>query len=288
MPTGGELPETRSGGLLFGTAGIPHSTPEPKTTQAGIARLYELGLGSMEVAFVEGVYLNPKSARAVGETARNRGIKLTAHAPYFINLNSREEKKVQDSCTRILQTARITHAFGGDGIAFHAAFYMKDSPETVYEKVKRHLAGIVNQLDKEGKRVLLRPEIMGKPSQFGTLHEILRLSSEVEGVAPCMDFAHLHARTGKFNTYNEFSQVLDQIGEKLGRQGLDNLHIHISGIEYGPKGETRHQNLRESDFRYVELLQALKDHRAAGIAVCESPNLEEDALHLLGIYRTSA
>lgn len=288
MPTGGELPETRSGGLLFGTAGIPHSTPEPKTTQGGIARLHELGLGCMEVAFVEGVYLNPKSARAVGETARNRGIKLTAHAPYFINLNSREEKKVQDSCTRILQTARIAHAFGGDGIAFHAAFYMKDSPETVYQKVKRHLAGIVDQLDKEGKRVLLRPEIMGKPSQFGTLHEVLRLSSEVEGVAPCIDFAHLHARTGKFNTYNEFSQVLDQIGEKLGRQGLDALHVHVSGIEYGPKGETRHQNLRESDFRYVELLQALKDHRVVGIAVCESPNLEEDALHLLGIYRTSA
>jgi len=253
-----------------------------------VIRLHELNLGCMEVAFVEGVYLNSKSALVVGEVAKNRRIKLTAHAPYFINLNSREEKKIHDSRERILQTARITHTFGGDGVAFHPAYYMKDPPESVYEKVKRHLAEIVEQIDKEGKRVWLRPEIMGKPSQFGTLHEILRLSAEVEGVAPCVDFAHLHARTGRFNTYNEFSQVLDQIGEKLGRPGLDTLHIHISGISYGPKGEAKHLNLRESDFRYEELLQALKDHNAGGIVVCESPNLEEDALYLQGIYRTSA
>lgn len=287
MPRGDNR-EVPAKGLIFGTAGIPHSSPEPRTTQGGITRIYELGLGCMEVEFVEGVRMSVKTATAVGEAAKNRRVRLTAHAPFYINLNSPEEKKVLDSRERILQTARITHAFGGDGIAFHAAFYMKDSPEAVYERVKRHLIEIIEQLDKESKRVWIRPEIMGKLSQFGTMHELLRLSAEVEGVAPCIDFAHLHARTGKFDTYNEFSQVLDQVGEKLGRRGLDNLHIHISGISYGAKGELKHLDLKESDFKYVELLQALKDHDAKGIVICESPNLEEDALLLAGIYRTSA
>ena len=85
----------------------------------------------------------------------------------------------------------------------------------------------------------------------------------------------------------EFSQVLDQVGEKLGREALDDLHLHVSGINYGEKGERNHLNLADSDFQYIELIQALKDHEAKGIVICESPNLEEDALMLQGVYRTS-
>lgn len=275
-------------GLVFGPAGIPHSTRPPRTTQGGIIRVHELGLGCMEVEFVQGVRMNQQTAVAVGEVAAKRQIRLTAHGPYFVNLNSLEEEKVTASRERILQTARAAHAFGGESITFHAAFYMKLPPEAVYETVKRHLSEIVEQLDKEKKRVIIRPEIMGKGSQFGTLNEILRLSAEVEGVAPCIDFAHLHARTGKFNTYNEFSQILEQVGEKLGRAGLDSMHIHVSGINYGEKGERNHLNLKDSDFQYIEFIQALRDHDVKGIVICESPNLEEDSLLLQGIYRTSA
>jgi deoxyribonuclease-4 len=243
-------------------------------------RIHELGLGCMEVEFVQGVRMSENSALPVRELSQRLEIRLTAHAPYFINLNSQEEEKIAASRQRILQTARITAAFGGEGIVFHAAFYLKRHPDEVYETVKRHLADIIEQLDREKKRVWIRPETTGKGSQFGSLNEILRLSVEVDGVAPCIDFAHLHARTKKCNSYQEFSQVLDQVGNKLGRKGLDTLHLHISGIEYGDKGERKHLNLRESDFQYVELLQALRDHDARGMVVCESPNLEGDALLL--------
>lgn len=271
--------------LLFGTAGIPHSSKSP-TTQAGVMRIHELGLGCMEVEFVQGVRMSENSARSLGELSQRLGIRLTAHAPYFINLNSQEEQKIAASRQRILQTTRVTSAFGGEGIVFHAAFYMKQPPDKVYEWVKRHLGEIIEQLDKERKRVWIRPETTGKGSQFGTLNEILRLSAEIDGVAPCIDFAHLHARTGKCNSYQEFSQVLDQVEDKLGRKGLDNLHLHVSGIDYGDKGEREHLNLRESDFQYVELLQALKDHDAKGMVVCESPNLEGDALLLQETWGT--
>lgn len=284
MPRGSDR-EPPYQGLIFGTAGAPHSTMALQP-QAGVIRAHELGLGCMEIEFVNGVRMSPRIASAVGEVARKRHMKLTAHAPYYVNLNSPEEEKVTASRQRILQTARIAHAFGGDSIAIHAAFYMKRNPEDVYDTIKRHLTGIVEQLDRENRRVWIRPEIMGKGAQFGTLNEVLRLSAEIQDIAPCIDFAHLHARTGKFNTYVEFSQVLDQVGEKLGRDALDNLHLHISGIAYGDKGERNHLNLEESDFQYVELLQALKDHDAKGIVICESPNLEDDALLLQRTYRT--
>jgi deoxyribonuclease IV len=132
---------------------------------------------------------------------------------------------------------------------------------------------------------LLRPELMGKTSQFGSLEELLGLCSEVEGLAPCIDFAHLHARTGKYNSYYEFKSVLAQVERKLGRSALDNMHIHLSGISYSNKtGELMHLNLKEADLKYTELLQALKEMDVKGAVICESPNLEEDALHLQETY----
>jgi deoxyribonuclease-4 len=194
----------------------------------------------MEVEFVRGVRMSPQSAALVGEAAAKRGVKLTAHAPYFINLNAREPEKVRASKERILQTARIASLFGAVSIAFHSAYYFDDPPGKVYERVKQSLQEIREQLKAEGNHIWIKPEVMGKPSGFGNLEELLNLSTEVEGVAPCVDFAHGHARTGKSNSYAEFADVLKRIGERLGRRALENMHIHVSGIKYGEKGEIKH------------------------------------------------
>jgi len=106
----------------------------------------------------------------------------------------------------------------------------------------------------------------------------------VEGVAPCVDFAHWHARTGGFNSYEEFAAMLQQVEDSLGRQALDNMHIHISGVHYGRQGEIKHLNLKESDFHYIELLKALKTLEAKGVVICESPDREGDALLLQQTY----
>jgi deoxyribonuclease-4 len=238
----------------------------------------------MEVEFVRGVYLNPEEARAVGEAARAREIRLSAHAPYFMNLNAREPRKVAASRQRIIHAARIASAFGGSSVVFHAAFYLGDSPRDMYPRVKLNLEQIMATLQEERITVSMRPEVTGKSSSFGTLDEVLDLSAEVKGVAPAIDFPHWHARTGKANSYDEFTDVLGQVEARLGRSALDDMHIHVSGIEYGPKGERRHLELAESDFNYVDLLRALKDRQVRGLVICESPSREEDALVLQQTY----
>ena len=274
-----------TGELLFGTGGVPVSA-KLRSTEAGIERIAELGLGCMEVEFVQGVRMSPKVAVSVGELAARKKVVLTAHGPYFINLNAVEPEKVHMSKERILQTARIAALFSARSITFHAAFYLKSTPAETYTTVKRHLWEIVNVLKNEGNKVIISPEVTGKPSQFGTLEEIFQLSSEIERVAPCLDFSHWHARTGKANSYQEFLNILDQIEGKLGRQALDNMHIHLSGIAYGNKGEIKHLMLPDSDFQYTELLKALKERKAKGVVISESmPYLENDALLLQQTYR---
>jgi deoxyribonuclease-4 len=272
--------------LLFGTGGVPLSA-KLRSTEAGIERIAELGLGCMEVEFVRGVKMSPEVAVSVGELAARKNVALTAHGPYFINLNAVEPQKVHMSKERILQTARIAALFGARSITFHAAFYLKSTPAETYAVVKRHLQEVMNTLRKEGNKVTISPEVTGKPSQFGTLEELLQLSSEIEGVAPCIDFSHWHARTGKANSYQEFLGMLDQVEKKLGRRGLDNMHIHLSGIAYGNKGEIKHLMLEDSDLYYAELLKALKKRKAKGVVICESvPYLENDALLLQQTYRS--
>jgi len=275
----------KTGGLLFGTGGVPVSA-KSRSTEAGIERIAELGLGCMEVEFVQGVRMSPQVAASVGELAARKNVALTAHGPYFINLNAVEPQKIHMSKERILQTARIAALFGAGSITFHAAFYLKNTPAETYATVKKHLQHVVNTLRKEGNKVTISPEVTGKPSQFGTLEEILQLSSEIEGVLPCIDFSHWHARMGKANSYQEFSDILDQVERKLGRRGLDNMHIHVSGIAYGNKGEIKHLMLLDSDMQYTELLKALKERKAKGVVICESvPYLEDDALLLQQTYR---
>jgi len=265
------------GRLLFGTAGIPLSA-RAGTTQAGIERIAELGLECLEVQFVQGVKMTEAAALSVGKLATQKTVTLTVHAPYALNLNAKEPEKVKASQERLLHSARVAAVLGAKGVVFHAAFYLGDATAAVYANVKKHLEEVRTLLKREGNQVLLRPEVTGKASQFGSIEELLRLSAEMEGVAPCLDFSHWHARTGGANSYPEFVSILDQVEEKLGKQALSNMHIHLSGIHYGKKGEIKHLKLDESDLRYKELLKALKAREVSGLIVCESHSLEKDAL----------
>ncbi|MDP2846027.1 MAG: TIM barrel protein [Candidatus Methanoperedens sp.] len=267
--------------LLFGTAGTPISS-KGNDSLSGITRVHELGLGCMEIEFVRGVKMGERTARRVGEIAKQLDVKLSVHAPYYINLNAEGETLVK-SKERILNSARIGSICGAKSVVIHAGFLQGDSRKAVYGKVRKELIEIIEQLKKENVGITLRIETMGRNSQFGSLDEVLDIT-EVEGVLPCIDFSHLHAITGKYNSREEFAFILERVEDKLGREGLDDMHIHVSGIEYSDKGEKRHLVFEESDFKYRELAQAFCDFDIQGMVISESPNLEVDALVLKDEY----
>ena len=270
--------------LLFGTAGVPLSAAE-RSSESGVRRIRDLNLGALELEFVQGVRMGEEKARKVGAVAKELEIMLSCHAPYYINLNSREPEKITASRDRIIHTARISQILGVRSVIFHPAFNHDDSSAVVLERVVRELSIVRETLDAEGNEVILRPETTGKGSQFGDLSETIRICQEVPGLLPCIDFSHLHARTnGRYNTYDEFCAILEETSQALGDRWVRNVHFHISGIEYGLKGEKRHLVLKESDLKYDELMRACHTFGVDGLAICESPNLEEDALLLQQTY----
>ena len=271
--------------LRIGTAGIPAST-KPRSTAHAVKRLAELGLRHMEIEFVRGVKMGEKTAREIRDIAEEHDISLTVHAPYYVNLNSAEPDKITASKDRIVQAARAGAWAGAKSVTFHAAYYHNDDPEDVFQRVKVHMAEMLERLADEQIEIRLSPETTGGPTQFGTLEELVRLGVELPGVYPCVDFSHLFARSiGEFNTYRHFAGALELIRDKLGEDALKEQHIHLSGIEYGEKGEKRHLPFAETELKYEDVLRALVDYNVAGWLTCESPILEEDALILQGLYQ---
>lgn len=271
--------------LVFATAGIPIKT-KPRTYKAAFEHLQKLGLGGLEVEFVRGVNMPPSTQEEVRKLISENGMTLSAHGPFYINLNAQEEDKVEASIKRILETARVAKNFGGYSITFHAAFYLKQDKQEVYKTVRNKFEEIISTLNSENNNIWIRPETTGKETQWGDLDEVIKISNEFEQVLPCIDFSHLHARYAgtKYNTYDDFARVFERIGSEIGTYALENFHAHIAGIEYGAKGEKQHLMLEESDMNYKDLMKAFKDFNIKGLIICESPIMEDDAVLLKEYY----
>ena len=273
--------------LFFGTAGIPVSA-KGQGVLKGVEQVKKLGLEAMELEFVRGINLTKKKAKEVKLAAKKQGIILTCHAPYYINLNSQDKAKLEASKKRIINSAIVSGTAGAWSVCFHPAYYMGVDKEKVYQNVKKEVREVVKKIRESGFSIWVRPETTGKPSQFGSLDELLMLSQEVNGVLPCVDFSHIHARNnGSLKSYDDFKSVFSRIEDFLGKQGLRNLHAHVSGINYGEKGERNHLNFEEADFKYKLLVKAFKEFKVKGVVISESPNIEGDALTMKKQYGPS-
>lgn len=271
--------------LLFGTAGVPLSTPAASTL-AAIGHIQQLGLDCLEVEFVKGTRMGNDTAREIGRRAESLGIRLSVHAPYYINLNSPEPGKRLASQERLISSARLANLLGASSVVIHPGYYGQDPPDKAYKAIKSGLENVLAILRSEKNPVTLRPETMGRRSQFGSLDETLTLCRELDGLLPCLDFSHIHARDQGENSYRYFQKILRKVEKKLGRRAIEDLHVHVAGILYGDKGEIRHLDLRRSDFNYDSWVQVINDVGGAGLVVCESPNLEKDALMLKRLYES--
>ncbi|HEY5561355.1 MAG TPA: TIM barrel protein [Clostridiaceae bacterium] len=266
--------------LLFGISGLPIGNGTKKFDYAsGIDYLKSIGLDAMELLFVRNVNVTDKNKDIILETKLNNNFYLSAHGSYYVNLNADEAEKQEQSLERIIKAAEGLSKVKGRSLIFHPGFYLKDSKEETYNTIKGNL------LKLSYKGIDYRLETTGKGTQFGTLEELVSLCKEVSACKLCIDFSHIHARgNGSLKCYNDFAKILQYVLNNLGRSALDDLHIHMGGINYSAKGERNHLPLLDSDFNFIECLKALKDFDVKGCVILEGPLLEKDGLLLKNTY----
>ncbi len=270
--------------MLFGTAGIPISSKKRDSIN-GIKRVKELGLGAMELEFVRGVNMGKETAEFVKKAAEKEEIMLSVHAPYYINLNSKESAKVEASKKRIMDSAYIGELCGAKIVTFHPAYFQKMNEKEVLEKVANVLSEMTKEIEKKEWDIKLAPETTGKSSQVGSLKETIVLCKKVKGLLPMIDWSHLHARdNGRFKSEKDFEKAIEEIPEKYRKF----LHMHASGIRFGEKGERNHLEMEDENnsFNYKWFLNALHKKNVLGRIICESPNIEGDALLMQKYWET--
>ncbi|HZJ23936.1 MAG TPA: TIM barrel protein [Anaerolineales bacterium] len=266
----------------FGTVGSPLGTPKrPGGSVGAIEFSKSLGLDAFELGWVQSVRVTEATCALIRQAGMDQGVSLSVHASYFFNLNALDEEWPK-SRKRLMDAAHYGNLAGATDIIFHPGSYFGNPPADVLKIAIPRLKAFMDELRKAKNPVILRPETMGKSAMLGSFEDTLEMSKAIEGVEPCIDFAHLHARPGDgtLNTYDEWAGLLKSYEKTLGKKALKRLHIHLSGIEYGLKGEKKHLALGESDLKLNFLFQALKDFNCAGRILCESPIMEEDALNM--------
>lgn len=238
-----------------------------KTATEVLEQYHEKGLTECELAFTYQVYIkDPEDAKEIGKRAKELGINLTIHAPYFVNLNSDKKETIEASKQRILRCVERGHQLGATKVVFHPGYYGKDRSEEgkkkAYENVKKAVKEMEEKRKEQGWTTKLAPEVMGKINVFGSPEEISQLVEDT-GCSFCIDFAHLLAREGKVD-YEKIAKLFP----------WKDWHVHFSGIVYGEKGEKHHKNLE--DGQWEELLKNIPENKKVTIA-CESPDLVGDA-----------
>lgn len=273
--------------IRFGPAGIPIQCGSASTLE-GIKCCSTLGLGAMEMEFVQGVRMKDDLAKEAGRLSKELDISLSSHAPYYINLCTGDKIKMANSKRHIIESARITSLAGGGITVFHPGFYQKLSPAEAYAAAKAALSEIIAELKTRNIRIRLGAETVGKKSAFGGLEENIRLCQDLEMVEPVLDFAHLHAR-GDFRIRDEadYLAIFRLLEKELGDY-VRRFHCHFSEINYSEKGELNHYPLgTNNEPPFKPLMKVLAENGYSGTIICETPKLDLDAQKMMREYEAA-
>ena len=253
--------------------------------------LLTFGLDCFEYQCGRGVKISEEKAKAFGELAKEKGIRLSIHAPYYISLSSVEEEKRDNSIRYLVDSAKAAKAMGATRIIAHSGSCGKITREHALELAKDTLSRALVTLDELGLgEITVCPETMGKVNQLGNLEEVLELCSLDERLIPCIDFGHLNARTfGGIATQQDYVAILDAIQNKLGNDRAKRFHSHFSKIEYTLKGgEKAHLTFEDQTFgpEFEPLAELIARRDLSPTFICESAGTQaEDASSMKQMYQ---
>jgi len=253
--------------IKFGPAGLG----PVKDAEETLEEYHRIGLGACEIAFTYSIYIkNKEDALRIGKKAKELGIELSIHAPYWVNLNSEEKEKREASKKRIIDCCKVGNWLNAKVVVFHPGYYGKDK-EDAYKNIKKEILEMQKVIKEKNWKIKLAPETMGKVNVFGSIEEISNLVRET-GCSFCLDFAHILAREKKV----DFEKIKKLFPQK-------DWHCHFSGIEYGEKGERHHKKTQKKEWK--ELFSGLPKNRKI-VIINESPTMIEDSEEGLEIWET--
>ena len=250
--------------------------------------LNQRSLSAYEYQCSRGVHIGEKSARAIGCAAAKTGVALSIHAPYYINLATEDPELAPKTANHIIKSLTAAVWMGAVRVVFHTGS-PSGGREAAMERAKKLFSRVIEDAIKQGLDPrILSPETMGKKNQLGNLDEVIALCKLLPGMIPTVDFGHMHAVTcGGYTEKDEIGAVFETIGEQLGREAAEQLHIHFSRIEFTKAGERRHWTFADPyGPPHEPLLDYIASHGLTPTIICESAGTQAvDAAQMADYYR---
>lgn len=275
----------------FGPAGNAQSFADAgfKATVDAPRWLANMGLNAYEYQCGRGVNVGEETAAKIGAQAAQYGIALSIHTPYFINLSSLEDERVEKNIGYVLASCRVARAMGATRLTVHCGGQGKLSRERAALNTIENIRHILAAMEEAGyTKQTVCLETMGKQSVLGSAEEVFRFVATDDRLLPCIDFGHLNARTqGGYRTEEAFSALFDLMENTIGVARACVFHSHFSKIEYTDKGEKRHLNFTDTVYgpEFDPIARQVARRGYTPTFICESAGTQaEDALTMKRIY----
>ena len=277
----------------FGPAGNSDSFSKThKSSLDAPGWIADFGLDCYEYQCGKGVRVSQTMAEELGRRAEERGIALSLHAPYFINLANPDPDSREKTIGYITAACLAADWMGAGRVVIHSGALMKRTRRQAQDIALDTLREVIAACDDQGfEHIALCPETMGKLGQLGDLDEVLELCTLDERLVPCIDFGHLYARSlGADDGQEAFCRMLDRVEEVLGAERAARFHSHFSRIEFTPNGgEKCHRTFADHGGYgpdWAPLAAEIARRGWSPVFICESAGTQaEDALEMKRIYQ---
>ncbi|MHA2261864.1 MAG: TIM barrel protein, partial [Candidatus Thorarchaeota archaeon] len=208
-------------------------------------------------------------------------VSMSLHAAYYINLASKSDEIRERSKARLTKALQFAPPMAVKRIVFHPGTTGGLDRDEAYLVIRDALREVRESADKDGKGIFFAPEIAGKVRAFGSVEEITRLCTEVEGTIPTIDWAHLYARTnGGVKDRSSYLSILSDFEDALGALFVDNMHFHVSGVTFTESGEGSHKPLGQKwGPDILPLIEIVSEVGYNPTFISETPNPIRGALY---------
>ena len=252
--------------------------------------LFDMGLDAYEYSFSLGQFLSDEKCLLLKQEAQKYDIKISAHAPYYINFCNITDQSKFNNKKFLLASAHCIKLLGGNHVVFHTGAQMKMTRDEALKNVEINLKEFLEEYEAnpEFDGVFLCPETMGKFSQVGNPAEVFNICTYSKRLIPTLDFGHINCTMqGKLKTKQDYKDILNQGIDTLGMEKMKNFHIHFSKIKFNEKGEIAHQTLDDIEYgpEFEPMIDALLELKLEPDIISESKGTQAiDALKIKQYY----
>ena|SRR3990170_2179190 len=236
----------------------------------------EIEPGDTLVSLTSGLAKDYVELEALGTIAREMDIELSLHTPYYMDLAGADQL-AQKSMDSVMWGGLLADAMGAAVVATFLGLYGEMKEKEALRRIQGAVKTLRDMYRQRKLKVKLGLETSGRREVVGSLDEVLSLCKQVKGVAPVLNFAHVHAREGGLlKRPEDFAEIIDKTEKVAG----GHVHTHFTGVETEGGSELRYTPIKKGDLRFEPLAECLLDNDYDLTLVSSSPLLEHDAMYM--------